>query len=93
MGDVGEVTASTLSADQDVIDMQAEGKRGLTDYSSMEAEIDALTAQAAKVLLRLPAILPMVAVTCAAAVPDWHIHRGIQGAPGECDFAVVKQCC
>lgn len=46
MGDVGEVTASTLSAHQDVIEMEAEGKRGLTDYSSLEADIDKLKAQA-----------------------------------------------
>lgn len=54
MGDIGEVTASTLSANQDALDMEAENKRGLTDYSKIEAEIDALKAQAAKVLLHMP---------------------------------------
>lgn len=49
MGDIGEVTASTLSAHQDVLDMEAEGKRGLTDYTSMEADIDKLRAQSRNV--------------------------------------------
>jgi hypothetical protein len=40
MGDIGEVTASSLSAHQDVIDMEAEGKRGITDYTSLEADLD-----------------------------------------------------
>ncbi len=40
MGEVGEVTATTLSKDQDMIDMEKEDKqRGTTDYSKLEEQI------------------------------------------------------
>lgn len=48
MGEVGEVTASTLSKDQDVIDMESEEKRGTTDYSKLEEQIAEHKASAQK---------------------------------------------
>ena len=64
MGDIGEVTASTLSAHQDIVDLEAEGKRGLTDYNKLEAEIEKLKLDACNVSLLQIAILDRAQTSC-----------------------------
>ena len=49
MGDVGEVTASTLVAAQDV--MEEDTRKGTTDYTKLEADIEGHKSAARKVLL------------------------------------------